>query len=130
MFVLLNKKMYICKKIINMDELNKDLISIIIDKKLIMSKYLKNGIIGEELTTILHNFESKKDNFLKDCDEHDFNFSLKKHKDFILSVLMDMERYHYYKMRNNIISDFQILLNDKHKKIHSTWEKIEKIIYN
>ena len=112
-----------------MEEIENKLIEILVEKKVIMERYLKKPLSHtNKIFYIISDYDIKKDGFLKKCVQIDFDYALKRYKDFILSTIQDVVYYYGNEIKNCHMREISETLEEKHKDIIKTWETIERRI--
>ena len=113
-----------------MTELSEKIISLLVQKKTIMERYLTNPIKHtNEIYSIIQEYDNWKNEYLKECDETDFKTASIKHKDVILRTIMDIERYYDTEYKNCSMSEISNFLSKKRKEILTIWGEFENLIY-
>ena len=114
-----------------MISLSERIIKILVKKKILMERYLKNPLFeSNELFTIINEYDNWKNNYFKECDDIGFEKASLNHKDRIMRVIIDVVRYYDNEIKHCSISEISDFLIEKRKVLLKTWEDFEILINN
>lgn len=111
-------------KLLDIDDLFKRVVDVLIVKKTIMSKYL--SLIKETENLILE-FDYTKDNFYKDCDSLNVIDAVKKYSEFIKTACIEVSDYYNHEYRNCFIKNISSKIKQKDFYVLNTLNRIEQL---